>query len=160
MKLQHSPRQRTIRSAAFRGSQAAAKPRYGGEREVFGFKTVATQTGQRVGDDFYSRSEWRAPDLDCMVLRVVEERRDARGNITGHFGIEAAKLILGAPDPKPFEVPDVYTEMSPSPMYAAVVRATAFAAGTLEGTKENIRRRLERKDQEYRKNHEAAGRKD
>lgn len=134
---------------------AVAKPSYRGEAEVLGFRTVVIQTEQRIesGESFL-RTEWTAPDLDCAILKAVEDRRDNTGNITGHFEIQAVKVTVGTPNPKLFEVPQDYAEKSPSQMYEALI---AKFDNHGRPVSENMRRTLERKDQEYYANHQAAG---
>ena len=113
------------------------------------------QTEEQVGDDVFLHTDWRAPDLDCVVLRSVEDRRESNGKITGHFEIQATKVTLGTPDPRLFELPDDYLERSPSQMHAELTQnrdmdpVAAYPVGTNE--------RLAREDQRYFANHQSVG---
>jgi hypothetical protein len=130
------------------------KPSYKGEAPVLGIRTVAIQTEETIEDgESFLRTQWQAPDLDCAVLRVSEDRRDNIGHITGHFEIQALKVVVGTPDPKLFEVPPDYAEMSPSQMHEALTRQSVDPGRPLP---ESMRRRLEREDQRYFENHQAA----
>ncbi len=132
----------------------AAKPSYRGEAALLGVRTVVIQTEEQIeGGDSFLRTQWQAPDLDCAVLLVSEDRRDNSADVTGHFEIRAQKVTLGTPDPKLFEVPHDYIEMSPSQMHEALTKQR-FDPG--RPVPESMRRRLEREDQRYFENHQAA----
>lgn len=133
----------------------SVSPVYVGEGDVLGFKTVILQTTTRMeGGETFVRKEWRAPDLDCVVVKVSENRLDQSGNTTGQFEIDPVKIVLGNPDPASFEVPSDYSEKSPSQMRNAVVNA--FGNPT-KPMRENMRKRLEQEDAAYSANHRAAG---
>ena len=72
---------------------AAVKPVLKGTEEILGFKTVVTQTD----DGPYLTTTWKAPDLDCKVVKMTEDRRDQNGTITGHFELQALQITLGPP---------------------------------------------------------------
>jgi hypothetical protein len=133
---------------------ASTNPALMGEAEVSGFRTVAIQTEQRIADESFLRTEWRALDLDCAVLKLVEERRDDSGHTTGHFEIQAVKITVGTPDPKLFQVPEDYSEKSPSEMYKALIAKFAKPGRPIL---DSMRRTLERDDQQYSANRQAAG---
>lgn len=129
----------------------AANPRYLGEvGEVLGIRTVAIQTEQRLGSESVLNTVWRAPDLDCAVLKMTEDRRDETG-ITGHFEMQVVKVLVGTPEPRLFEVPLDYTEVSPSQM------ANARIASAGRPMPPGMRQRLEQQDQQYLANHQSAG---
>ena len=58
------------------------------------------------------RTEFRAPELNCFVIKSVNERE---GQVTA----EEATVVLGAPDARLFAVPDNFTEAKPSEMQSA-----------------------------------------
>lgn len=133
---------------------AAARPSLKGEADVLGFRTVVIQTEEQTdsGESFL-HTDWRAPDLDCTVLRTTEDRRDKTGNITGHFEMQTMKVAMGPPAPKLFQVPQDYVENSPSQMYDALIAKFGNAGSVCQ----NMRRTMERSDEQYFANHKAAG---
>lgn len=94
---------------------AAVKPSFAGEAEVLGIKTVMIKTEVRSeAGESYRSTEWRAPDLGCVVLKVMEERLDDSGKVTGKFEIQPLTVTVGAPDSRLFEIPLDYAEVTPS----------------------------------------------
>lgn len=102
----------------------------------------------------FDPADWKAPNLDCAVLKVIEYRRDNTGNVTGHFEIQAVKIKAGTPDPKLFEIPIEYAEKSPSLLYEAYIGNSGIPDRPMSPS---MRRRLEREDQKYFENHRAEG---
>jgi len=137
---------------------ASASQVYIGEEVVLGYKTVVIQSEERIGDnensESYLRREWRAPDLDCTVVRLIEDRRDNSGAVTGHFELQPVKVTPGPPDPRLFQIPQDYSEKSPSQMWDAF-EATP---GSHRPAPTKMRERLERENQRYYANHRAMGR--
>jgi hypothetical protein len=131
------------------------RPTLLGEAEVAGLKTVVIQTTTQLeSGEVLVRKDWRAPDLDCVVLKLSEDRQDSAGTVTGHFEIEPVKVTAGTPAPGLFEIPADYVEKSPSEMRNAIVQK--FGDAGLP-THDKIQQRLEREDSAYFANHRAFG---
>ncbi|MBL0161954.1 MAG: hypothetical protein IPP47_33595 [Bryobacterales bacterium] len=72
---------------------------------MLGFRTVMIKTELRSeAGESYRSTEWRAPDLGCVVLKVMEERLDDSGKVTGKFEIQPVAVTVGTPDPKLSEI--------------------------------------------------------
>lgn len=136
---------------------AAVKPSFAGEAEVLGIKTVMIKTEVRSeAGESYRSTEWRAPDLDCVVLTVMEERLDDSGKVTSKFEIQPLTVTVGAPDSRLFEIPLDYAEVTPS--QASEANRTK-GGGTARPVPGKMTQRLEQEDRNYFANHQAAGRK-
>jgi hypothetical protein len=131
---------------------AQVKPVLLGNGEALGFKTIGLQTETVIGDESFLGHEWRAPDLDCAVLKFTEVRRNSKGETTGEFHLDVTKVTLGPPHPQLFTIPPGYAEQSPSQMQRAVQH---HFGGAQRPMPESMRKRLEREDQEYFANHQA-----
>jgi hypothetical protein len=127
-----------------------AKPAYIDPEEVLGYATIGIQTEMQGPDQSFLTKEWRAPDLDCAVLRMTEVRRDAFGAVTGEYRYEAEKVTVGPPAPELFKIPPDYTEKSPSQMESAILQQVGDPDRPVP---ERVRKRLEREDQRYFENH-------
>lgn len=133
----------------------SSNPRFQGEAEVLGYRTMVIQTEARMDNgESYLHTDWKAPELDCAVLKVVEDRRDDAGKVTGHFEMQAIEVAVGTPAANLFDVPGDYTEMPPSQMHAAQLEKSGGLASRMPV---NVKKRLEREDQKYFDNHRAAG---
>jgi hypothetical protein len=130
------------------------KPTYLGDAQILGFRTVMIQTEYQVGTETFVNVNWQSPDLDCRSLKVAEDRRDASGNVTGHFESEAVRVILGTPALKLFEVPPEYSEMSPSHMRNVILEKSGDVRAM---SNQHIIERLDREDKSYYENHSHAG---
>lgn len=98
----------------------AVRPVVNSGEQVMGYRTVAIETHERVGGkEEYVHTEWRAPDLDCAVIKVSENRVSEDGKVSGHFDMMTFEITMGPPDPKLFNIPDDYGEVSPSAMQEA-----------------------------------------
>jgi len=116
---------------------------------------IKTELRSEAGESYRS-PELRAPDLGCVVLKVMEERLDDTGTLTGKFEIQPVTVTVGTPDPKLFEIPEDYAELSPSE--AAEAHRTN-AGGSGRTVPEKMLQRLAKEDREYFSNRQAAGRK-
>jgi len=132
----------------------SVKPTYHGEAQILCFRTVMIQTEYHSGGETFLNINWQSPDLDCRSLKIVEDRRDASGNVLGHFEREAVRVILGSPAPKLFEVSPEYTEMSPSQMRNAML---AKSGDLRSMSNRRLIERLDRQDKSYYENHSLAG---
>ncbi|MGO9211463.1 MAG: hypothetical protein ACLP2H_15210 [Terriglobales bacterium] len=122
------------------------KPTVIGQETILGFATVGIQTEMQGPDESSVMKEWRAPDLDCAVLRMSEIRRNPAGETIGKFRYEALKVTLGPPASELFAIPADYAEKSPSQMYQAYLDTVGDAQRPIP---EGFRKTLEREDQRY-----------
>jgi hypothetical protein len=104
----------------------AVSPVVKGEEQVMGYMTLVIETHERVGKEEYVHSEWRAPDLDCAVLKISEDRMGEAGEVSGHFDMITSEITQAPPDPKLFNIPDDYAEVPPSAMHEARGKALAL----------------------------------
>ncbi len=129
----------------FHTLSASAKPALKGEENVLGFRTVVIQT--EIGHEFLT-TVWRAPDLDCTVVKMTEVRRNERGDVTGRFELEPTLITVGPPDAKQFDVPPDYVEKSP------VETELARRAGDPRSPRgDNLPASLQQLESRYQENH-------
>jgi hypothetical protein len=131
---------------------ASTHPVYLGDDTVMGYKTVILQSEERLDDETLLNWDWKAPDLDCIDLRLSADFLDSNRTVTSHFELRVVKIILGQPDPALFPMPQGYTEKSPSEMDDAVTPATAKYRQSKQRAE-----RLKRQDEKYFANHQAFG---
>lgn len=122
------------------------KPTVIGQETILGYAAIGIQTEMQGPDESYLTKEWRAPDLDCAVLRMNEIRRNSAGETIGEFRYEAVKITVGPPAPELFAVPQDYAEKSPSQMHQAYLQQIGDPGRQMP---ERMRRRLELEDQRY-----------
>jgi len=91
---------------------------------------------------------WRAPDLDCVTLKVTEDFLED-GKVTGHFEKETISVKAGAPDPALFNVPASYVERSPVEIHRMLGDVYA------KPLPEKYRKRLLIREQRYAASHAA-----
>jgi hypothetical protein len=128
---------------------ATLKPKLKAKEIVLGFATIVVETD----DGPLLTTTWKAPDLDCAVIKMTEDRRDEQGTVTGHFELQALQIKLGPPDPKFFDIPREYVEMSPSQQAIARRNATGATGPILPPANEALQQR----DARYFQNHQQAG---
>lgn len=89
-----------------------------GSEEIHGLQTVRMEkTGERV-----HLEAWRAPALNCALLRSITESYDQDGKIISRTTQEAESLELGRPRDKYFSIPEGYTELSHMQRAQAIVQ--------------------------------------
>jgi hypothetical protein len=130
------------------------KPRVTGGENVLGVETVAVRTEQTLGAETLVRTQWSAPDLNCAVVKVVEDRLDADGKAIGHFEILPEKITVGPPVAELFTVPPSYAEKLPSELYLAQL---ANRGADMTRAPQGLRDRLAKRDQQYLASRRAAG---
>jgi hypothetical protein len=123
-----------------------AKPAYIDPEEVLGYATIGIQTEMQDPDQSFLTKVWRAPDLDCAVLRMNEIRRNPAGETMGEFRSEAVKITVGPPAPELFAIPTDYAEKSPSQMHQAYLQQVRDPGRQIP---ESMRKGLELEDQRY-----------
>jgi len=128
----------------------AFKPAYLGTDKILGFKAIVSQTEQGP----FLTKVWKVPDLDCSVLRMSEDRRDAEGKVNGHFESVAVSVTLGAPDPRLFTIPADYVELSPAQRDGA----SRQARGIVGGPPDQASKSIQDNETRYHENHERFGR--
>jgi uncharacterized protein involved in type VI secretion and phage assembly len=90
-----------------------------GTEYVLGYQAVVIQTVLSDRGMTFIHKNWEVPSLDCAVVRVYEERRNAAGDLTGTFEVIPTAIQTGPPTDALFQIPSNYTEGPPSAMYSA-----------------------------------------
>jgi hypothetical protein len=88
------------------------KPRYNLSDTILGYRTILIRTTEFEGRLLHS--SWKAPDLDCIELKVSEDRLDEHGLPDGHFSADVVDVLVGPPAASLFDIPSDYLEVSPS----------------------------------------------
>jgi hypothetical protein len=88
--------------------------RWVGQEQMLGFPTHRYESTSRLDTKTVSETQWLAPDLNCLALRLLHVANSAEGREIQRFERVAQSVKLGDPDPALFRIPDTYREVPPS----------------------------------------------
>jgi len=84
----------------------------------FGLRTVLIQ----YDNDDVLTSQWESPDLNCLILKQIDEFRDKNGVVFSRLERVPIGVERGEPDAQLFAIPTDYIEVLPSEMRLATAR--------------------------------------
>jgi hypothetical protein len=90
-----------------------------------------------LGSEKIDEDKWLAPSLNCLALKHTYKLFDS-GKLVGRTTEEIVSLSTGSPDPSLFEVPEHYTERSPSQALAERARRLGHSCSTCGTVKETL----------------------
>lgn len=105
-----------------------------GETSLQGVRAVGT----RIDDARLRREVWRAPELDCFVVRSKTEYKNNDGSIRMVTEKMLTTVSFGEPDARLFEAGSHYREVAPSELYEQAYEAAGMAADSLPGVQQKL----------------------
>lgn len=83
-------------------------------------KTVTLRTDEHT-KRVIRHEHWRAPALDCFVMRMIATSTDASGK-QARVTTETVSVVMGEPEDTGFGIPQGYSERQPSEIFAEAAR--------------------------------------